>query len=106
MYKGTDDILDKMATNKTLTALSDAVCKCKQTVGLDEDVIQMTFQTALQRKETNEMQKRLSKIPSILVANPRLTTKWLVYTNNIEETRRELLEAGHDLKDINIIDGN
>lgn len=106
MYKSTDNVLEKKAINATLDNLAQAVTRCKQAVALDEKTMQSVFQSELQRENARKEYAKLTKVPTVLGVQTNIVMKYTVYTSNRQETRRRLLEAGFDMKNIDIVDGN
>lgn len=116
MIKSSLDTMEKRLTNKNLTLLSEATARCADTVGIDDDLVFATARSVLKHRSNpsdNESDsamvrdyKKISKLPSVLGAMPHVVVKWTVYTKDRMETRRELLEAGFDVRNVDIIDGN
>lgn len=106
MYKGTSDLLEKKTMNATLQNLADAVTKCKQTLGVTPDVIKSVVESELRNERDTTYLRKLQRIPSVLGVSSHVLTKFTVYTQDRSQTRQDILDAGLDLKLVDIIDGN
>jgi hypothetical protein len=118
--------MDKATTNNSLSSLCDAVIQCRNAIGLDEQMILTVVRSILEiensmngsDEKSNEQfefpsdnclaneYRKLSNLNSVLAAKPQLAIKWSIYTKNRVNTRRELLEKGFDVRNVDLIDGN
>ena len=103
--KSTDQAMEKSTLNAQLTNLADAVCRCKNSFAIDSNMIFETVKGELAKESGGKQLHQLKQMKSILSASPTLVLKWTIYSRNREMTKRELLDAGFDLKDFTIIDG-
>lgn len=119
MIKSSFDVMEKRLTNESLNMLADAVSRCRHTVGIDDNMIFTIVKSVLANGKHDAMPsealsdsslvkdyKKISKLPSILGVVPHAVMKWTIYTKDRVETRRQLLEAGFDVRNVDIIDGN
>jgi len=104
--QSSNDILDKRSINECLTNLTDAVSRCKRTVGLDNNTIIDVFQSELFKENVRNDYEKIKKIDGVLGATPHIAMKWILYTKNRQKTRKSLLDAGFDARNFDVIDGN